>query len=115
MPVPFLNLKAQHQAIFAALRAAAKATREALVLLDESIRQLPPADVIDEFVSTFGLPLAQRNDELGDQALSLFEAGISVEAIGYVMGWDYGTPEQSKDRTRKRLEEARVRRTTREL
>jgi len=105
----------ERQTILDALLAAKERTREALVLMDAWVRLLPSAQVIDSFPSMSGLPLAQRNDMLGDQALSLSEAGISVEAIGYVMGWDYGTPEQSKDRTRKRLEEARVRRTPRAL
>lgn len=105
------NRRNEYQRILAALRAIENETREVLALMDEVIRQLPPPDVIDEFPSTLGLPLAQRNQALGDQALSLFDAGISVEQIGYVMGWDGGAPEHSKDRTRKRLEEARARRT----
>lgn len=107
-PAQFLT--GEHQRILEALFAAQGGTRAALDLMDASMRQLPPANVTDSFPSTFGLPLAERNDALGEQALNLSEAGISVEAIGYVMGWSYGTPEQSKDRTRKRLEEARARR-----
>jgi hypothetical protein len=68
----------ERQRILEALLAAQEHLREALGLMDALMRGLPPADVIDSFVSTFGLPLAQRNEALGDQALSLSEAGITV-------------------------------------
>jgi hypothetical protein len=110
-PPLYVTGKAKHERIFEALLAAEESTRKAFDLMDASIRDLPPANISDSLLSTFGLPLAERNEALADQALSLSESGISVENIGYLMGWAYGTPEQSKDRTRKRLEEALARRT----
>ncbi len=71
------------------------------------MRRLTPQYGLDEYPSTLGMPKAQRNEALNDQALNLAEAGVSTEHIAYVMGWDRGTLEQAKDRTSKRLTRAR--------
>lgn len=103
----------QRLKILDALLTVQDGARKALVLMDALMRELPPVDVIDAFVSTFGLPLAQRNQVLGDQALRLSEAGISVEDVAYVMGWDDGKLVHAKDRTRQRIKAAAVRKKPR--
>jgi hypothetical protein len=107
VPVEFLT--GEHHAVFAELLAAGQAIERALELMDGSMRRIAPGTTGAPFPSTLGLPKAERNLVLNAQALRLSEAGHSLEEIAYVMGWDGGTPNQVRDRTRKKLEEARAR------
>jgi hypothetical protein len=102
-------LTGEHQAILGALLVAQKAAKNALALMDGSMRQVAPENATGSFPSTLGMPKAERNEVLNRQAVRLEDAGLSLEMIAYVMGWNNGTTEQTKDRTRNRLEEARER------
>ncbi len=110
MPVEWLT--GEHHAVLAELLAVREAVEQALLVMDRSMRRVAPPDVDDPFPSTLGVPKAERNAMLNAQALRLADGGLSLEAIAYVFGWYFGTPEQVRDRTRKRLEEARAKEAT---
>jgi hypothetical protein len=101
-------LTGERHVVLARLLAAEQTVERALGLMDRSMRRLGPPDRRDWFPSLLGLPKAERNRLLNAQALRLKEADHTLEEIAYVMGWNSGTPEQGKDRTRKRLEVARL-------
>jgi len=107
--IPAEHLTGDHHAVLAELLAAGRAVEKALELMDRSMRRVAPPDTRAPFPSTLGLPKAVRNELLNAQALRLAEAGHSLEEVAYVMGWYVGTPEYVRDRTRKRLQEARAR------
>jgi len=93
-------------AVLADLGAAEQATAKALASVEDLRRHHLSARTFTAFPSTLGLPLSERAAVLNAQALRLKEAGHSLEEIAYVMGWNVGTPQQVRDRTRKRLAEA---------
>lgn len=72
-------------------------------------RQLGASVVGPKFASLCGLPQSERRLALDAQGLRLVEAGVSRDAVAFVLGWDYGSAEFVADRVRKRLEEARQR------
>jgi len=105
--IPIALLTGEHQGVLAEVLAAGEAIDKALSVMDGAMRRVAPDGTSERFPSTLGLPKAERNVSLNAQALLLYEAGHTPEEIAFVMGWDAGTPAQIRDRTRKRLEEAR--------
>lgn len=89
-------LNGEHQSVLAELLAAGEALDKVMALMEATRRQVAS--------STLGLPKSERSLHLNDQARRLAAGGHSLEEIAYVMGWFFGTPQQIRDRTRKRLE-----------
>lgn len=89
-------LNGEHQSVLAELLAAGEAVDKVMALMEATRRQVAP--------SALGLPKAERSLHLNAQVRRLSAEGHSLEEIAYVMGWYLGTPQQIRDRTRKRLE-----------
>jgi hypothetical protein len=104
--VPERMLTGKHLAVLGELLVAEQALTHARVAVEHLRRHLAPPGMLDSFPSTLGLPKTERNSLLNAQALQLSRAGHSLDEIAYVMAWDAGTPEQARDRTRKRLDAA---------
>lgn len=107
--IPLAFQTGEHQAVQAEVLAASEAINRALAVMDAATRRVAAGGTHDPFPSTLGLPKAERSASLNAQAVALFDGGVSLEEIAYVMGWWGGSPAEIKDRTRQRLVEARAR------
>lgn len=106
--IPVELLTGEHQDVLAEMLAARQAVDQAFERMSRAIRRVAESDARDLFPSVLGLTKIQRKSELNTQALRLHEAGHSLDQIAYVMGWNAGSAQHVRDRTRKRLEEARA-------
>lgn len=107
--IPLAYQTGEHQAVQAEVLAASDAVNRALDIMDAAMRRVVDGGTRDPFPSTLGLPKAERNANLNVQALALFDGGVSIDDIAYVMGWWGGSPAEIRGRTRQRLAEARAR------
>jgi len=106
IPVEFQT--GEHQEVLAEVLAAEQATEQAFDRMNRAVRRAAESDARDWFPSMLGLTKIQRKSLLNTQALRLHEAGHSLDQIAYVMGWNGGSAQHARDRTRKRREEARA-------
>lgn len=94
----------EHQAILAELSAIEATIDEAAARLEPALRRMIAGD---PYPSTLGLPAEERTVALNQQAVRLFDSGLSLLEVAYVMGWFDGSDEEIQDKTSKRLAHAR--------
>jgi hypothetical protein len=93
-----------HQAVLAKLSSLEAGIDHAIAVLEPSLRRIIAGD---PYPSTLGLPAAERLVALNQQAARLFDDGLSLLEVAYVMDWYEGSDEAIQDKTSKRLAHAR--------
>ena len=100
-----LGPRGEHRAVLAELSSLEAAVDQAVARLEPLLRRMI---VGDPYPSILGLPAEHRTVALNQQAVHLFDSGLSLLQVAYVMGWFDGSDEEIQDKTSKRLAHARA-------